>query len=218
MRVGVIGSGMVGKAIADRLLELGYEVRMGSRTSDGPAAQWAARAGEQARAGDFAQAASFGELVVNATAGSRSLEALHLAGERNLAGKVLLDVANPINVAGGPGPMTLTVANTSSLAEQIQHEFPEARVVKALNTMSCKVMVNPKIIRGEHVVFISGDDPNAKQLVTRLLGSIGWPASQIVDLGDVATARGTEAFLLLWLPVWQALDRGEFNIAIRRAR
>jgi len=218
MRVGVIGSGMVGKAIADRLLELGHEVRMGSRNSDGPAAQWAAQAGDRAAAGDFARAAAFGELVVNATAGSRSLDALHLAGQRNLAGKVLLDVANPINTTAGSGPMTLTVANSSSLAEQIQHEFPEARVVKALNTMNCTVMVNPKLIPGEHVVFVSGDDPDAKQLVTRLLGSIGWPESQIVDLGDVATARGTEAFLLLWLPLWQALDRREFNIAIQRAR
>jgi 8-hydroxy-5-deazaflavin:NADPH oxidoreductase len=218
MRVSVIGSGMVGEAIADRLLELGHEVRMGSRTPEGPAAQWATRARERASAGDFAQAASFGELVVNATAGSRSLDALRQAGEHNLAGKVLVEVANPINTGGGPGPVTLTVANNVSLAEQIQREFPKARVVKALNTMNCKVMVNPEIVPGEHVVFLSGNEADAKQLVTQLLGSFGRPESRIVDLGDVASARGTDAFLLLWLPLWRALGQGEFNIAIERAR
>jgi predicted dinucleotide-binding enzyme len=218
MRVAVIGSGMVGEAIADRLLELGHEVRMGSRIAEGPAAEWAARAGERASCGDFAQAAGFGELVVNATAGSRSLDALARAGEKHLAGKVLLDVANPLSSGEGAAAVTLTVANTDSLAEQMQREFPGARVVKALNTMNCKVMVRPEIVPGEHVAFLSGDDGDAKRLVTELLRSFGWPPARILDLGGLATARGTEAFLLLWLSIWRSLGQGDFNLAIERAR
>lgn len=217
MRVGVVGSGMVGEALADRLLELGHEVRMGSRTADGPALRWAQRAGERASAGDFAEAAEFGELVINATAGANSAEALRQAGEQNLAGKVLLDVANPINTAGGSGPVTLTVANTDSLGEQIQREFPAARVVKALNTMNCSVMVRPETVPGEHVVFVAGDDAEAKRTIAELLKSFGWPNSRIIDLGPLVSARGTEAFLLLWLPLWRSLDQGQFNIAIEGA-
>lgn len=212
MRVGVLGSGIVGRTIASRLLELGHEVRMGSRTTGGAAGQWAADAGESASAGDFAAAAAFGALVVNATAGASSLEALAQAGETNLADKVLLDVSNPINTTGGP--VTLTVANTDSLAEQIQRAFPEARVVKALNTMNCAVMVRPEIVPGAHVVFVSGDDHQAKQAITQLLESFGWPAARIIDLGALATARGTESYLLLWLAILQAVGRGQFNIAI----
>lgn len=212
MRVGVLGSGMVGRTIASRLLELGHEVRMGSRTTGGPAGQWAADAGESASAGDFAAAAAFGELVVNATAGARSLDALAQAGEANLADKVLLDVSNPINTTGGP--VTLTVANTDSLAEQIQRAIPQARVVKALNTMNCAVMVRPDIVSGEHVVFVSGDDHQAKQAAVQLLESFGWPAARIIDLGALVTARGTESYLLLWLAISQAVGRGQFNIAI----
>jgi len=214
MRVGVLGSGMVGRTIASRLLELGHEVRMGSRTTGGPAGQWAADAGESASAGDFADAAAFGELVISATAGASSLDALAQAGEANLADKVLLDVSNPINLAGEPGAVTLTVANTDSLAEQIQRAFPEARVVKALNTMNCAVMVRPDIVSGAHVVFVSGDDHQAKQAITQLLESFGWPAAQIIDLGALVTARGTESYLLLWLAISQAVGQGQFNIAI----
>ena len=216
MRVGVIGSGMVAKAVADRLLELGHEVRMGSRSADGPGAAWAQAAAAGASAGDFADAAAFGEIVVNATAGAHSLAALTQAGEQGLAGKVLLDISNPIG-AGGGGPMTLTVANTDSLAEQIQRAFPSARVVKALNTMNCEVMVRPEIVPGDHVVFVSGDDADAKQSVIRLLDAFGWPADRIIDLGGLVTARGTEAYLLIWLAIWRSVGR-QFNIAIETAR
>lgn len=216
MRVGVVGSGTAGRAIASRLVELGHDVRMGSRSAEGPAAEWAAAAGERASAGDFAAAAAFGELVVNATAGSRSLEALGQAGEAALAGKVLLDVSNPISPAGGDGPVTLSIANSDSLAEQIQRAFPQARVVKALNTMNCTVMVRPDLVPGEHVVFVSSDDREAARSVTAVLESFGWPPARIVDLGGLATARGTEAYLLLWLPLWQALGHAQFNIGIAR--
>lgn len=217
MRIGVIGSGMVGTGLASRLVQVGHEVRMGSRTADGGAASWADSAGPAASVGDFADAARFGELVINATAGAHSLEALDQAGTSNLAGKVLLDVANPIATPAADGPVTLAVANTDSLAEQIQRRFPQTRVVKSLNTMNADVMVHPELVAGEHVVFVSGDDAAAKQTVTGLLGSFGWKDHQIVDLGTLVTARGTEAYLLIWLSIWQAVRQPHFNIQINRA-
>jgi 8-hydroxy-5-deazaflavin:NADPH oxidoreductase len=215
MRVGVLGSGMVGEAIGARLLEIGHEVRMGSRTADGPALQWARTVGDGASAGDFQDAASFGEVIVNATAGGVSLAALRQAGSANLDGKVLIDIANPLSSEHGP-PVTLTVANTDSLAEQIQREYPSALVVKTLNTMNCSVMVHPEAVPGDHVVFLSSNDPQAKRVTSELLSAFGWPAENIVDLGGIETARGTEAFLLLWLPLWQTVGTGRFNIAIHR--
>jgi 8-hydroxy-5-deazaflavin:NADPH oxidoreductase len=215
MRVGVLGSGMVGQAIGSRLLELGHEVRMGSRTNAGPASRWAAGAGERAGAGDFREAAVFGELLVNATSGAASVAALRQVGGANLAGKVLLDIANPLSA--DKGAVTLTVINTDSLAEQIQREFPSVRVIKTLNTMNCSVMVRPDALPGEHVVFLSGNDRAAKDAAAELLGSFGWPAERIMDLGGIETARGTEAFLLLWLPIWQKLGTGQFNITISKA-
>ncbi len=215
MRVGVLGSGMVGQAIGSRLLESGHQVCMGSRSVDGPASGWARDAGERASAADFQGAASFGELLVNATAGAVSLQALRQAGGENLVGKVLVDIANPL-AGAETGPVTLTIANTDSLAEQIQREFPLARVVKTLNTMNCSVMVRPDEVPGDHVVFLSGEDQQAKHATSELLGSFGWPAARIVDLGGIETARGTEAFLLLWLPLWQTLGSGRFNIAIHQ--
>lgn len=214
MRVAILGSGMVGQAIGTRLVERGHDVRMGSRTAQGPAVQWADAAGDRASAGDFADAAGFGELIVNATAGSVSLDALRQAGEANLNDKILLDAANPIDTSRGDGPVVLAIANTDSLAEQIQRAFPSVRVVKALNTMNAAVMVNPEIVQGDHVVFMSGDDDTAKQEVSRLLGEFGWTSERIIDLGALATARGTEGLLPLWVSIWRTLGGRSFNFAI----
>jgi predicted dinucleotide-binding enzyme len=213
MRIGILGSGMVGRALGSRLVEVGHQVRMGSRTDRGPA-EWATATARSASASDYAGAAAFGELIINATPGTVSLQALARAGAENLAGKILLDVANPIETASNHDRVALSIANTDSLAEQIQRDYPTLRVVKALNTMNCEVMVRPDTVPGEHVVFMSGDDPVAKARVAGLLEAFGWPSARILDLGGLATARGTEAFLLLWLPIQQVLGQGEFNIVI----
>jgi hypothetical protein len=216
MRIGVLGTGLVGQTIATKLVTLGHEVMMGSRTADnGKAAEWVTRAGEGASQGTFADAAAFGELNVNCTAGSATLDALALAGAANLAGKVLIDIANPLDFSKG-FPPSLFVCNTESLAERIQHAFPDARVVKSLNTMNCEVMVDPAKVPGDHDVFVSGDDPDAKAQVAELLGSFGWTKEQIVDLGDLTTARGAEMYLPLWLGVMNALGTGRFNIKVVR--
>ncbi|MGZ4317535.1 MAG: NADPH-dependent F420 reductase [Gaiellaceae bacterium] len=216
MKIGVLGTGIVGNTIASKLCDLGHEVRMGSRTAGNDLARtWAETAGPHASDGSFADAAAFGELVVNCTAGTHSLDALEAAGAANLAGKVLVDIANPLDFSQGMPP-TLSVCNTDSLGEQIQRAFPETRVVKALNTMNTRVMVDPARVPGEHDVFIAGNDEGAKALVRELLESFGWPADWIVDLGDIAAARGTEMFLPLWLRLFGTLQTGDFNLRVAR--
>jgi 8-hydroxy-5-deazaflavin:NADPH oxidoreductase len=208
---------MVGQTIGGKLAELGHEVKMGSRESGNEkAVEWAAGAGESASEGSFADAAQFGEVVVNATAGTASLEALEAAGAENLSGKVLIDVANPLDFSQGMPP-SLSVCNTDSLGEQIQRAFPEARVVKALNTMNTAVMVEPGSLAESANVFVCGNDDEAKARVIELLESFGWLSGDVVDLGDIAAARGTEMYLPLWLRMMGALDTPQFNIRIVRA-
>jgi 8-hydroxy-5-deazaflavin:NADPH oxidoreductase len=216
MRYGVLGTGTVGRVLAGRLVEVGHEVRLGSRTPDNKAAAaWAQEAGPNASHGTFADAAEFGQTVMNCTGGAVSLEALAAAGAENLAGKVLIDVANPLTFE--TGRLTLTVCNTDSLGEQIQRAYPEARVVKTLNTMGNEVMIHPEQLPGGHCVFMSGDDAEAKRLVAGMLESFGWPPDAIVDLGGIETSRGTEMYLVLWFEMMQAGGERRFNIDVVKA-
>jgi predicted dinucleotide-binding enzyme len=216
MKIGVLGTGSVGKTIGAKLVEVGHEVTMGSRSATNEqAAEWAASAGAGASHGTFADAAAFGELVFNCTAGTVSLEALGAAGEENLSGKVLVDLANALDFSKGRPP-TLSVCNDDSVGEQIQRAFPEARVVKALNTMNAAIMVAPASIPGEHDVFMCGNDEDAKDRVSELLQSFGWPAEHIVDLGDITAARGPEMYLALWLRLMGPVGHPNFNIRVSR--
>ena len=216
MKVGVLGTGNVGQSIGGKLVEVGHEVKMGSRAAGNKkAVEWAEAAGGAASEGDFAAAASFGEVVFNCTAGTASLDALDAAGPDNLAGKPLIDVSNPLDFSQGMPP-TLAISNTDSLAERIQAAFPEARVVKTLNTVNAGVMVDPGQVGGDHVLFLSGEDEEAKRVALGLLGEFGWPAERVVDLGGIATARGPEMYLPLWLGMMGALGTPQFNIAIQR--
>jgi len=215
MQFGVLGTGMVGQAIAGKLINRGHHVMLGARqTGNEKARAWATAAGTLASQGSFADAARVGEIVVNATNGGAALDALTAAGAENLAGKILIDVANPLDTTHGLPP-TLTVCNTDSLGEQIQRAFPDARVVKTLNTMNAAVMVNPGLVPGPHTVFVSGEDAEAKGRVAELLRDFGWPAADIRDLGGISTARGTEMYMPLWLSLWGTLGTGHFNIAVR---
>jgi predicted dinucleotide-binding enzyme len=216
MRIGVLGTGAVGRAIATRLNQLGHEVTMGSRSADGESlAGWVAEAGEGAKGGDFATAARDSELLFNCTAGVASLAALGSAGAENLADKTLVDVAVPLDFSAG-FPPSLAVCNDDSLGEQIQAAFPATRVVKALNTVNSAVMVNPGRIRGDHSIFVCGDDGAAKAQVSALLEAIGWPSEAIVDLGGIEAARGTEMYLPLWLRLYGHFGDADFNIALAR--
>jgi 8-hydroxy-5-deazaflavin:NADPH oxidoreductase len=213
MRFAVLGSGQVGRRIAGKLIELGHEVRLGSRSADNAdTRQWAESAGPNASAGTFADAAAFGDIVVNCTAGVASVEVLRAVGTATLDGKLLIDVANPLQ--SDQGTTTLAVCNTDSLGEQIQRALPGVRVVKALNTMNNAVMVNPSLVDGSHNVFVCGNHDGAKGEVKALLESFGWPADDILDLGDITAARGTEMYLALWLRLWSVAPSPHFNIKL----
>ena len=153
--------------------------------------------------------------MLNCTNGAAALDALAAAGVENLAGKVLIDVTNPLTFE--TGRLTLTVCNTDSLGEQIQRAFPDARVVKTLNTIGNQVMIHPERVPGAHSVFVSGDDAEAKQFVTGMLESFGWPAELVVDLGGIETARGPEMYLVLWIEMMQAGGTSDFNVNVVRA-
>ena len=216
MKIGILGTGMVGKTIASKLVELGHEVRMGSRAAGNEnAVAWATEAGEGASEGAFADAAGFGEVVFNCTAGVASLDALKAAGDTNLAGKLLIDVANPLDFSHGMPP-SLSVCNTDSLGERIQRAFPATRVVKALNTVNCDVMVEPARVPGEHIVFVCGNDAEAKEKAVRLLSEFGWRVERVLDLGDITAARSTEMYLPLWLNLMGQLGTFHFNIELAR--
>jgi predicted dinucleotide-binding enzyme len=215
MRIAVLGTGGVGRTIATKLVELGHEVTMGSRSAGSEGLrEWLGEAGDAASGGTFADAASVAELLFNCTSGSASLDALAAAGAENLAGKVLVDVANPLDFSQGMPP-TLTVCNDDSLGERIQAAFPETKVVKALNTVNAGVMTDPGRLPGTHNVFVCGNDEEAKATVAELLQGFGWPRESIVDLGEIGAARGTEMYLPLWLRLMGALGTAEFNIQVR---
>jgi len=214
LKIGIIGTGMVGTTLGSKLVQLGHEVRIGSRSANNEkAVEWAKSNGSKASCGTFSDAAAFGDVVFNCTAGNVSLAALRLAGSSNLKGKVLVDVANPLDFSKGMPP-TLTVCNTDSIGEQIQRAFPDAKVVKSLNTMNCKVMVEPFVVPGESNVFLAGNDSDAKSKVRDLLQSFGWKAGTIVDLGDITASRGTEMILPLWLRLYGLYSDGSFNFRI----
>jgi predicted dinucleotide-binding enzyme len=217
MKIAVLGTGMVGTTIASKLIALDHEVTLASRTADNSKARaWLDKvASPHAHTATFADAAAKAELVFNCTAGVASLEALELTGAANLAGKILVDVSNPLDFSRGMPP-TLSICNDSSLGEQIQAAYPNTRVVKTLNTVSASLMVEPSKVPGDHVMFIAGDNAEAKQQIERavLREWFGW--REVIDLGGIANARGTEMYLPLWLRMWGALGTANFNIAIMR--
>lgn len=167
------------------------------------------------RLGTFAGAARHGELVINATGGTVSLAALQLAGEAALGDKLLLDVSNPLDFSHGMPP-TLSICNTDSVGEQLQRAFPALKVVKALNTVTAPLMVDPgSVAGGDHTLFLCGNDAAAKAQVRGWLEDwFGW--RDFVDLGDISGARGTEMYLPLWLRLWGALGTGMFNVKVIR--
>lgn len=190
---------------------------MGSRQAGNEAAvEWAAEAGEAAGEGTFADAAAFGEeVVVNATSGAAALDVLEMAGGENLAGKVLWDISNPLDFSGG-FPPTLAVANDDSLGERIQRAHPDARVVKALNTVTASVMVSPSSLGEETNLFLCGDDRSAKARVMEILETFGWLSGDIIDLGDITAARAMEMYVILWVRIMGALDTAAFNVRVVR--
>lgn len=213
MNIGILGTGMVGEALGTKLAACGHAVKLGARSAaNEKAAAWAAKT--SGTHGTFADAAKDGEIVFHCTKGDVAVDVARSAGAENLAGKILVDVTNPLDFSKGMPP-TLFVSGDDSLGERIQRELPKTRVVKALNTINASVMVEPARLGADTAVFVSGDDAGAKTAVEKLLREdFGWKS--VVDLGGITTARGTEAYLLLWIRVFGAIGTAEFNVAIVR--
>jgi predicted dinucleotide-binding enzyme len=212
MKMAVLGTGMVGATIGGKLVALGHDVKMGSRTaSNDKALAWAKQ--HNATAGTFADASAFGEMVWNCTGGLVAIAALTSAG--NLDGKVVVDISNPLDFSKGMPP-TLGIVNDDSVGERIQRTFPKAKVVKTLNTVNCNVMVDPARVKGgDHTMFLCGDDVDAKAQVKRILTEwFGW--KDVLDLGDIKASRGMEMYLPLWLRMYGALKIGDFNVKVVR--
>lgn len=227
MKIAVLGTQMVAKTVADKLVALGHSVKLGTRDvkatlarneqdmAGGPPIRSWLESRPTASLGTFAEAAAHGELVFNALSGQGALPGLAAAGAANLAGKILIDISNPLDFSKGMPP-SLSVSNTDSLGEQIQRAYPEAKVVKTLNTVNAFLMVNPAMLAGgEHTMFMAGNDPSAKEQVLGILqGWFGW--KDVIDLGDITQARGTEMYLPLWVRLYGKLQTPMFSMKIVR--
>lgn len=225
MNIGIFGTGMVGQAIAGKLVDLGNSVVIGTRDVEATLANTSPNAyglqpfsawykqQTKVKLSNFADAAAHGELLVNYASGVASLDELKSAEDKNLSGKILLDISNPLDFSKG-FPPTLTVCNTDSLGEQIQRAFPEIKVVKTLNTVNAMVMVNPLLVPGDHNLFICGNNSDAKASVVKLLKTFGWKEVNIIDLGDITNARATEMLLPIWVRLYGKLQTPFFNFNV----
>jgi 8-hydroxy-5-deazaflavin:NADPH oxidoreductase len=224
MKIGILGTGIVGQILAEKFVQLNHQVMIGTRNKEKtlakkdkdiygrpPFGEWHSN-NQQVKFGVFEDTAAFGEFIVNATHGVSSIDALRMAGVKNLENKVLLDASNPLDFSKGMPP-TLTICNTDSLGEQIQKAFPNTKVVKSLNTLNAYIMVNPSLLPEETNLFLSGNDADAKTKVKELFVSFGWKKQNIIDLGDISTSRGTEQLLPMWARLY-ALGNPMFNFKI----
>lgn len=226
MKIAVFGTGMVGKLISSKLAELGHDVTLGTRNientlnndkvnSQGKTFKDWFTDQKHIKLETFDGAAKQSELLINCTGGMISLDVLLSIETTNLTNKILIDIANPLDFSNGMPP-SLNPVNTTSLGEQIQAKFPMLQVVKTLNTMTAPLMVNPGTLKGEHHVFVCGNDEKSKQQTKEILNGFGWKNNQILDLGDITNARGTEMLLPIWLRIWGALGTAEFNFHIQQ--
>lgn len=225
MKFGILGTGVVGQTLAEKLSQHGHQVMIGTRDKQAtlaktgkdnfgrpPISEWL-KNNSKVQLGTYSETAAFGEMLVNATSGMGSVDALTMAGENNLGEKILLDASNPLDFSKGMPP-TLTICNTDSLGEQIQRTFPKLKVVKTLNTLNAYLMTSPKLLPEPTNLFLNGNDEGAKNEVKKLLTTFGWNEKDIIDMGDISTARGTEQILPIWVRLWGALQTPMFNFKI----
>ncbi len=222
MKILLIGTGNVGRTLAARLMETAHEVKMITRDPEstkerpiknvGTFKDWMdGYSGLELIA--YTEISETPDIIINATNGNQSLNALEMMPAKIMEGSVLLDLSNGLDTSKGMPP-SLTVCNDDSLGEQIQRAFPKTYVVKSLNTMNCEIMLDPSKVDGAHDVFMSGNKADAKSKVKSLLNSTGWKNENIIDLGDISTARGTEMLLPVWLRLWQHFGHANFNFKI----
>ena len=198
MKVGIIGSGDVGRKLADGFIELGHSVRIGSRDpNQSKITEWIDKHGkENASSGTFADTAVFGEIIVLATLWTGTTEAIHLANPQNLANKVVIDVTNPLDFSKGMPP-SLIIGHTDSAGEIIQRMLPDSKVVKSFNIVGNPHMIHPDFPGGKPTMFICGNDEGAKKIVTNdILSKFGW---ETIDIGGIEGSRLLEPLALLWI-------------------
>ncbi|MGQ7944480.1 NADPH-dependent F420 reductase [Flavobacterium sp. WC2509] len=215
MKIAVLGTGAAGTTIASKLIELGHQVMIGSRSNTNEKAiEFVNKFEKNASNGTFEEAANFGEIVFNCIKGEFAIEALQSAG-KGIENKIIIDISIPVNThKEAPLSLIPELCNTNSLGEEIQKKFPNTKVVKTLNTMWSTLMTSPSTLKnGDHTNFICGNDEEAKNKVKSLLLEIGWKEETILDLGDIVGSRGTEAIILLWLRIWGATI-GTFSIKV----
>ena len=227
MKITILGTGSVGQTWANKLVSLNHKVTIGTRNTEktlantekdrygSPTFAEFLQANPLVQLKNYEDAVSDADFVVNATKGESSIAAIKATGN-TINGKIIIDIANPLDFSSGSIPSLIpSLSNTNSLGEEIQKTFPEAKVVKTLNTMWNGLMVNPQMIaNGDHTNYISGNDIEAKTAVKKLINEFGWKNENILDLGDISMARGTEAILPIWLRIWGATQNGAFNMKI----
>lgn len=223
MKIGTIGSGVVAQTLGKKLIELGHDVVIGTRDPKklderkhmaASLREWLQQTGDKGRVVSFPDAAAHGDLLINATSGGVSIDALRMAAAGKVGPKTLIDTANVLDFSKGMPPRALA-SQDNCLAESIQGTFPNLRVVKCFNTIAAPLMVNPTALHdGDHTIFLSGNDAGAKSEVAELLRSFGW--KDILDLGDISTARGPEMYMAMWLRLWGATGTGMVNIKVAR--
>ncbi len=215
-KIGILGTGMVGNTIGTKMIALGYEVKMGSRTANNEKAiEWVNTNGDKATSGTFEEVALFADIIFNCTKGEFTLDVFKMAGTNHFKGKTVIDISNPLDFSKGFPPfLTPTYSNTNSLGEEIQQLIPEAHVIKSLNIVNCEVMVNASKSGGDPTMFVAGNDANAKAEVQAILQQFGW--NDIIDLGDITNSRGMEMMLPIWVRIYTATKNGYIAFKIVR--
>jgi 8-hydroxy-5-deazaflavin:NADPH oxidoreductase len=225
-KIAILGTGSVAQTWATKLIELGNAVTLGTRDVNNtlnkeqkdrygsPTIKDFLAANSTVELKTFADAVVDADFVVNATLGAASVAAVGAAAS-NMAGKILIDLSNPLDFSTGTVPVLIAeLSNNNSLGETLQKEYPNIKVVKTLNTMWAGIMVNPNMLKESHVNFISGNDADAKAAVKIFLQEFGWKNENILDLGDITAARGTESLLPIWLRIWTVTQNGAFNFKL----
>lgn len=222
MKIGIIGSGVVGQTLGTKLVELGHDVVIGTRDPKkldekknltGTLNEWLKTVNGKAKVATFQEAAQHGELLINATHGQISVEALKMAGVDKVGPKVLIDTANELDFSGKGFPALSS--GTRSVAINIQNAFPNLKVVKSLNTIGANLMVNPKALKGgDHTIFMAGNDAGAKAQWAEILKAFGW--TDILDLGDIQAAHGPEMLMAMWLVLYMSTKNGMIGVKIQR--
>ena len=213
MKYGILGTGNVAQVIGSKLIQLGHEVKMGSRNAKNEnALNWAKKNGAKASVGTFSEAAAFGERIFICVQGIHSIEAITLAGPEKFKDKILIDISNPYNYKDGHISLDPKYSISTCLGEEIQKFLPNTKVVKTLNYLGFNMMTNPSSLVEPITGFYCGNDNKAKEIVNQILHDFGWTDTQ--DLGDISMSRYTEMLGAIWVPLYGQLGTMDWGFRL----